>query len=392
NFKVSNGTAPPLAPVGVGAAKAEGPGWFGMIRGYVTALFPCNNNTFVVEDEGRTSAITVSLAPSTLRVGQEVIVVGTIQDDGTLLPVQISPTGNEKILDPVGVNNKSMSGSADTAGLSNSDLLVACWGKVVDTPVVSLVDGSTTFHITDGSAGGRSTAQILGPWTLAFEDDFSTRKPEWSDLWAATLAAEGMLQFEGTNKTIVTGISLQDVLVSTDVVIADDTQVGIMLRWSAEFVCATWWPSQKHIYFNEVIGAGNWQNSLGDVYNVELGLPARMSVMTVGDKAMLSVTDGTKTYSTCITLTKSMRVGSVGVYHDAQFMALDNFKVYAASVPVTVDGDLVEVTIPACVSGAISVGQGDYVRVTGIAGKGSTLQGALRGIKIRQADDLSKVQ
>jgi len=44
------------------------------------------------------------------------------------------------------------------------------------------------------------------------------------------------------------------------------------------------------------------------------------------------------------------------------------------------------------VTGAISVSGGDYVEVIGIAGKGSTVQGDLRGIKIREAEDLRKVE
>ncbi|MHB9036389.1 MAG: carboxypeptidase regulatory-like domain-containing protein [Armatimonadota bacterium] len=391
NFTVKSGTAPPPSLLGIAEAKASGAGWFGYIKGYVTALFN-DYNTFVIEDESRASAITVVPLVNTLHVGQEVLVLGYIQDDGTFRLIEYAATGSEKILQPIGIKNRDMAGADSSTGCSNTDLLAHAWGKVLGEPITNPGDGNTTFYMTDGSAGGRSTAQVLGQWTLEFQDDFNSgRNAAWYDYATMTMALGGALQCDGNNITWVTGAYLEDGIVAADIVDGTTGQIGLLARLAgaSDFLMANWLQSQNRIYFHER-KAGDLGSPLGSVFDVQLSLPAHMTLEVHGSNAKFTVSDAIRSYSSSITLTRPSHSGLVGIYHDFTLNAIDNFKAYSASAPVDIDADVVQVTIPHSVTDAIAVHDGDYVKAIGIVGKGSTLTGALRGITIRKAEDLSK--
>ncbi|MCL5102620.1 MAG: hypothetical protein M1133_00705 [Armatimonadetes bacterium] len=393
-----NQTPPPQ--YAIGTAKAGGPGWYGYVRGFVTAVFT-EYNKFVIESEDRSSAITVAASPGSLQIGQDVTVLGTVQSDGTFTPVEITPTGNSKVLEPVGVNNRDLTGSVGGTGLGNKDLLVTCWGKVLGTPAPFVTPGygSTTFYIADGSATGSATAQVLGAWTLQFQDTFNTgRSSSWADYGTAPRIDNGTLAYDARCISWVKGVHLADMIITVDVVGGTTGQIGLIGRFVDvnNFLLANWLQSQNRIYFHEV-KYGSYGSSLGDVYNVQLNPPSVASPVHMiaeirGMVAKLTVSDGIRTYSSTIPLTRFEDPQLVGVFHDSSVNAIDNFKVYYPSAPMTVNGNIVQVTIPGSVAGAIPVNPGDYVRATGIVCDGSTLQGNLRGITIRKAEDLSKMQ
>ncbi|MHB9036390.1 MAG: hypothetical protein ACYC64_06960 [Armatimonadota bacterium] len=386
-------------PLGVtiGVAKAAGPGWYGRVRGYVTAVFN-DYSKFVVESEDRSSAITVAPLTESLQIGQEVIVLGTIQDDGTFMQEGCTITGNQKILDSLGVKNHDIAGADSSPGPSNMDILVKSWGKVLGTPAPFVTPGYglTTFYITDGSASGKSTAQVLGAWSLEFQDNFNSgRNALWGDYGVKPQVQSGVLQYnDGNCISWVSQRHAVDEIVTADVVQGTTGQIGLVCRFvnTYHFLVAVWLQDQKRLYFHEV-KSGNWGDPLGNVYyDVPLNLPAHMTAEVRGMTAKLTVSDGTRFYSTSTTLTRWPDPQLAGIFHDFTANGIDNFKLCAASAPMTIDADVVQVTVPGSVTGAITVNPGDYVKVTGIVSNGSTLAGAVRGLTIREAEDLSKEQ
>ena len=65
------------------------------------------------------------------------------------------------------------------------------------------------------------------------------------------------------------------------------------------------------------------------------------------------------------------------------------FHITDGSAAPGVLADAVEVVIPPSVTGTPTISKDDYVRVVGIAGKG--LDGAIRAVTIRKAEDLSTI-
>ncbi|MBI2842483.1 MAG: carboxypeptidase regulatory-like domain-containing protein [Armatimonadetes bacterium] len=103
-------------PPAPGSAKTAGAGSLVGAKGIVTAVF---GDRFVVEDEDRSSGITVSpVNPTDLEIGEEVVVIGTLQVDGRLLlgePAQRLGRENVSIA-PLGVNNRDIAGVAPMMG------------------------------------------------------------------------------------------------------------------------------------------------------------------------------------------------------------------------------------------------------------------------------------
>ncbi|MBI2842645.1 MAG: discoidin domain-containing protein [Armatimonadetes bacterium] len=390
NFTVAGGSGVTAPPVGPGAAKAGGPGWYGSVAGTVTALFT-DYNKLIVEDPSRSSAIVVSPLPSTsLTIGDEVVILGKVRADGTFKSVDVIVGGHNE-LDPVGVNNRDIIGAVGNAGLSNVDLLVKTYGTVLDTPAV-FPDGSTRFHVTDGTAlPGSATVPIPGQLVSVFEDNFDTSKrPEWHDYGPATYISGGMLKGDSWAITLIDGLTVENPVASIDIPAGNQDQVGLLLRAPDEgtFILANWYPGGARLYFHERV-AGNWGAALGTLGGVSLPGPVHMTAEARGSVGILTATDGTNTYTTSTPLTKLLTAGRIGIFFGGQTVGLlDNFLAYERP-GVDVLADAVQVAIPASVTGTISVAQGDYVKVSGIAGKGSTLKNNIRSVMIRRSDDLT---
>ncbi|MBI2934199.1 MAG: hypothetical protein HYY29_01390, partial [Chloroflexi bacterium] len=103
----------------IGEVKSKPAGWSGYISGFVTAIFP-DYGCMVVEEADRSAAITVRPALS-LGIGTEVLILGTLQEDGTFLSSRTTPTGFVNTVSPVGMPNKAITGATGDSGLSNLD-------------------------------------------------------------------------------------------------------------------------------------------------------------------------------------------------------------------------------------------------------------------------------
>ncbi|MBI2844093.1 MAG: hypothetical protein HYX78_11895, partial [Armatimonadetes bacterium] len=385
-------------PVRPSEAKANGTDWFGSIKAFVTAVFS-DYDKFVVEAEDRSSAIVVSpLEGQSLEIGNEVIVTGVVRADGTLKLAEVSLTGTTKELGPLAVNNRDIIGAVGNPGQANLGLLLSTYGKVVSEPVV-LEDGSTRFHITDGSAApGGPMIKVSKPLEvppLLFEDDFTGEmKAEWQDQGGSAFVENNMLTSSATSRTVVSSPSyLRDVRLEADV-IDNRGQVGFIFRFKdvGNFIMGNFLPNDTSIYFHERLD-GQWGPQLGKVYDVELIGPLHITGESYGALITFTVTDGTNTYTTSMTATTLLGAGLYGLYMGVGVSAqtyVDNFELYG-SPPVDMPQDVVQVAIPASVTGAPSVVEGDYVKVTGIADSGLTVEGNVRAVMIRRADDLAQV-
>ncbi|MBI2842581.1 MAG: carboxypeptidase regulatory-like domain-containing protein [Armatimonadetes bacterium] len=157
NFLVYSTELPPLSTIP--AAKAASAGWAGRVQGIVTAALS-DYNSFFVEAADRSCAIKVTPLPDpAVEIGDEVEVAVLKQADGSFGQSGVTVLAKNKDPGTLGVNNKNLMGNP---GPDNKDLLVKTWGKLVDAPVVN-PDGSTRFHITDGTAipGGPIVADVV---------------------------------------------------------------------------------------------------------------------------------------------------------------------------------------------------------------------------------------
>jgi len=358
----------------IGVAKAAGPGWSGQIQGIVTAIF-LDYNSFVVEEENRSAAITVKpLPPRDLRIGDEVQVTGTVQSDLTFLMQAIQHTGRRYVpVRPLGLSNKSVTGAVGNPGLSNMDLLVRVWGRILDEPS-PFADGSTVFHITDGSAREQP---------INFLDNFdSGRRPEWVD-FVGTTSVQGGKLVAGSAQNVVcaTTLSIRDVRVDVDA--GAGVQMGIVLRYqdNNNYVLAFFAPTQGQgpvLGFHERLN-GNFGPWLNPVPAPGLSGTVHMTVQAAGPNATVSIADGSHSYSTSCSLTTLLGPGLVGLYHDTSTgPAAAYFDNFLASSPVVRDS--VRVVLPPSFPGDAPGGLGDFVGITGIAGADSVFGESMRRV------------
>ncbi|MHB9036774.1 MAG: carboxypeptidase regulatory-like domain-containing protein [Armatimonadota bacterium] len=400
NFVAHQTTAPQVPPVAPGSAKQAGPGWFGAIAGVVTAVF-ADYNYFVLEDEGRSSAIICSPLPAAVPSEDEVVVVtGTIRSDYSLEVGDVRPTGAINDLGALGINNKNLSGADASSGLENTNLLVTSWGKVLDEPV-RFEDGTVRFHVTDGSAqaGGPTVVVPLPGITPLLLDNFDAGKSTgWQDPDPqGTSSASGgkLVADDGGNIAVVANQSVDNVVVEFDFNI--DSQAGALLRFNtaSNFVLAFYHTGNRAIAFHEKVD-GNWGGWCAGVpAGSILGPIAHLTASANGSTVTLTVTDGVGSATTSYTLASLLGPGQFGVYHDGQpTQYFDNFEAYIPYTQGNVLADAVQVIIPASV--AISDADlphiDDYIRATGIEGAGLTMGGNLRAITVRKPVDLGLAQ
>ena len=384
----------------LGQAKARGPGWVGLTKGFVTAIFKDSNN-MVIEAEDRSSAITVTpIGPVNVQIGDELESPGVIQSDGRLQIIgRARRTGRNEVMKPLGVSNRGI--------VSTQDLLVSTWGKVIDTPWM-FSDGSLRFHVTDGFAWVRKPEDIVryygGPSVdLAdasprlFADGFdSGRKPSWFDYSEPTSVQDGKLVADGTSNNVICirDFSPTDAKVSVDATAG--LQMGILLRYrdGGNLVLCFYAPVfGGNLAIHEVVNGewGPWLNPMGAP-----GLTGTVHMLAEvhGSLVSVSLTDGTKTYSTGYVLQTQLGPGLVGLYHDTfssqSPVYFDNYQVFQTPpLPwMSVNRDAVEVIVPSSLAGAGVVYAHDYISVTGIAGKSVTASGTIRAVTIRKPEDI----
>ncbi|MBI2842510.1 MAG: carboxypeptidase regulatory-like domain-containing protein, partial [Armatimonadetes bacterium] len=400
NFVAHATSAPAQTPVAPGAAKAAGPGWYGAIKGIVTAAFS-DYNSFVVESEDRSSAITVSPWPTgqVVSENQEVVISGTVRADGTLELGGFSPTGATKVVKALGTNNRDITGIVGNSGLANKDLLVSSWLKVLDTPI-RLDDGTIRFHISDAYYAppeGRTVVVPVPGTTPLFSDNFDSGKsPLWVDVYGTTYADAGKLVADRSSEHIlyVSGFSVYGVTVSVQGV--RGAAKGVMVKYTDinNYVLALYSTLHK-IFGMAEKHQGNWvywidTKSTASITGDLLTLTANVT----GNTVTATLTDGISTVSS-IFVSQLTGPGMFGLEQypeaGADIEYFDNFQAYLAFVERQVPADCVQVIIPASVNipEVDLPSANDYVKVTGIACKGLAVGGDLRAIMIRKPEDLT---
>ena len=314
-------------PCSVGQARNAGPGWAGIVSGIVTAVFR-DYGRFVIEAEDRSSGLSVTpIRPVGLQVGQEVRVAGGILSDGRLQAVADAvQTGRTVTIDPVGVANKSITGVVGNPGLANTDMLVSAWGRVIDEPVAAS-DFSRRFHITDGSASGGPTVGLPGGCGRVLEDNFDGGLHlDWHDWGSPTMAQDDVLVGGPGTRTTLPGVIGLDTKAAVDA--SSSAEAGIMLRFRdpGNFLLAIF--ANGGIYFHEVVNS-NYGGMLNMLQTRGLGPDIHLAAQVQGSTATLSVTDGTVSYTTSLTLNSITWHGSVGLFlNGSQTQYFDNFRAF----------------------------------------------------------------
>jgi hypothetical protein len=365
----------------VGEAKAAAPGWQGKVQGVITAVLTDFDTTYL-EAKDRSCGIKITPLPSPApAVGSEVEAVVVKLSDGSFSTVSMTVLATGQDVKPLGVNNRDSGGYT---GLDNTNLLVTTWGEVISDPVVNL-DGSTRFHITDGTASDADPQVIVyspTPMTV-FQDAFDSAL---DPLWVA--GGSGSLDVTG-GKLIATG----QVWPHVDIPVPNGT---VTVQFQAgeycgiRFRCVPGMASpMAFLIYNGP--AGTWY---GDEYvsGVKNYLPTptgltgtvTMTVMYDGLNVVASISDGVTTYNGSYVLQAS--TGTLGTYcgiyrEGGAQTTIDNFAITAPGRSVSAKA--VEVVIPAS-AGSVTVNPGDYISVTGIAGESSLL----RGVIVRQLSDI----
>ncbi|MBI2842539.1 MAG: carboxypeptidase regulatory-like domain-containing protein [Armatimonadetes bacterium] len=397
DFTITEAVGTPTGDYGIGAAKKAGPGWYCTVPGIVTAVLT-DSNMLALEDENRSAAIMVTPIPATVpELGDELRVLGYIDWDGVLHSITAEPTGRtDVVVNPLGMSNKSITGAVGNPGLDNMAMLVTSWMKVIGAPK-TLTNGWQAFHITDGTAipgGPTVVVSAQAPGTeIIFQDDFSGDKSNWRDDAAPTSIESGRLAAQEGARTVVTVADYLNTKVSVETFSLDGTTLepfGVMLRYTdaSNFVLAYYTPQVPvrmgiHDVRNGDYGPTNWVAADGLNPNATITLTAEVH----NDTCRAAITDGSLSYYAEMPLTHNLGRGLVGVWNDVPTV-YDNFRVYETLSELQVPADAVQVLIPPSVFGVDLPADGNYVSVTGIAGKGYTMNGNLRSITIRQPSDI----
>ncbi|MBI2842663.1 MAG: carboxypeptidase regulatory-like domain-containing protein [Armatimonadetes bacterium] len=407
NFTVQSGSSALPPPVGPSGAKANGPGWYGAVNGIVTAVFS-DYNYFVVEAEDRSSAIIVKPIPAQVpAIGDEVIILGVMRTDGAFGLIELSSAGGNNELGPLGVNNRNLTGAVGNPGVSNLDLLVTTYGQVVDEPIV-FSDGSTRFHITDGSAipNGPTVTVPAAPtiYTENFDSYNNGDDPvgweEWAGDWwvqdGQYAPREGAViwHFSVLNSTPL----LTDYVLEYDQIgVYDTTHSGALLRMDSISLPMSW----NH-YLRTTLSDVNFGSIIGNAYggHAWTGTPSETDVVHVRIEsngmvftASLNqdVTGATWTGSwdhTGKNLPESGYIGFAGGGPGDGRWAWDNLRLtYAGNAQIAADA--VQVVIPASVTNAPTISKDDYIQAVGIAGKGIAIGADIRSVMIRRDSDLT---
>ncbi|MBI2844449.1 MAG: carboxypeptidase regulatory-like domain-containing protein [Armatimonadetes bacterium] len=402
NFLVRLSTAPTAPPVSPNQAKANGAGWTGRVAGIVTAVFT-DYGEFVIEAEDRSSAIVVQPIPDPApAIGNEVIVTGTMRTDGAFGLAEIEPTGRVNVLGPLGTANRNVTGAVGNPGLSNLDLLVSTWGMVIDAPTV-FTDGSTRFHITDGSAIPYGPTVTIPAQEIVFQSNFDGYNN--GDNPAGWLEFLGDWEVQNEQYTTRDGagwwhFALVDNLPLSDYVLEyDQTGIysgGAVLRM--ENPPAAW---NKVIILQTFTGGIGFMNIAGQQYawhgwstppqpteTIHVRIEVQGGVFTAS-----AVSSGGSTWEGSWDFTGSgyPAAGYVGfaTERDDGSQTWDNVRVtYRGTAEIAAAA--VQVVIPPSVTGTPAISTGDYVETVGIAGKGLAVNGNIRAVMIRQGSDLTR--
>lgn len=378
--------------------KTAMPGAKGYLGGAVTAIF---SDSFYVEDLNRSSAARVNGLPSLgIVIGDVVDMLVTVAADHSLDALSISPVAHNPV-GPLGVNNKNINGAVGNPGLDNMNLLVTVWGKVLDTPL-TLGNGDKIFHITDGSASADGPIVTIpsADSMIILQDNFDTgKRSEWRDDAGTTHNSSPLGRLVADDPTniavVAAGSGSQNVNVAVDLNAAQ--QGGVVARYhdANNFILGVFSRPENHLCLHERV-SGNWGPWLAPVSVANItGAKAHTTLRVVGNQASVTVVDELNhSVSTSTSLNTLLGTGLVGVYHDngtaTGTQHFDNFAAWINYVSHSVPKDAVQILVPASITGAIDVNSGDFVTITGIAGKGSGENGDLRKVTVRIPGDLAR--
>ncbi|MBI2841819.1 MAG: carboxypeptidase regulatory-like domain-containing protein [Armatimonadetes bacterium] len=369
----------------IGDAKNQAAGWICKIQGIASAVLP-DYDCLYLEERDRSAGIRVlPLAGHAVAQGDEVVVIGTIQAGGYMLPSQVLVLSRDNNLKPVGMNNRSV-------GPANADLLVSTWGSVVEAPGAT-INGEKVFYITDGTAvPGGSTVTIPVMSSIVFEDDFSdlSMKPDWLIWSGSPVQSDGVLRSGSAWARLgVVTHSLTDAVVRVDAQ-AGMTQFAFLLRTDDGLnTLVLPFFSQITMGFHETLN-GAWSPQMGNTNVADMVGNVHFIVSLVGSDIVATAFDNYgHVHTTSIGLTRVFSAGYVGLWHDTSGNPVDwDDFVVGAPGSVTVPADCIQVIVPHNVTGIPTLQSGDYVSVTGIAARPTIGGGALKTIVVRDGGEV----
>ena len=243
-----------------------------------------------------------------------------------------------------------VAGWAGLAVAGSGDPGTTVTATIVSPPVVGS-DGALHFLVVaEPRPAGAGPAAVENVATPIHDDPFTgSLVPRWRVIAGKVGVKDGRLVATGQRDLAVVGdVQEQDVRAAVDALAS--AQMGVLLRYQdpGNFVLAFYTPGARIIGFHEAIDGklGPW---LGATSTAGLsGRSLHVVAEAVGSRASLIVTDEQGHRVLARTpLTRLLRPGSVGLYHDASVPAPQSFDNLAvARLERRLPADAIEVVVP----------------------------------------------
>ena len=144
-------------------------------------------------------------------------------------------------------------------------------------------------------------------------DAFADRGAVWRDHGTPTRRGDGRLSGGKGLVTTIDGVDEADAMVSVDA--NADAEAGVMLRYhdADNYLVALYSPSLKSIFLHDRRD-GHYGEPLGAVAVPEIGPRFTLTAAATGDRAALTITDGTRAYWTPVVTVRNHDRGRVGLW------------------------------------------------------------------------------
>jgi len=177
------------------------------------------------------------------------------------------------------------------------------------------------------------------PGAVLFSDNFdSADTSSWTSYAAKGHRAKGQLSAQGNLLDITNKVSEQDLVAAVDG--RSDTNAELVLRYHDQdnYVAAVYSPAAKAVYLLDRT-KGNDGAPIGSMPVAALGVNIRLSAEVRGKWAVVSITDGQKTYTSRIVPVTNQTAGTAGLRHqkDDAAQSYANFELRKSPTLVTDD-------------------------------------------------------
>ena len=187
--------------------------------------------------------------------------------------------------------------------------------RIVNATLKTIKNADPDARIMLGSTGGFNTDAILRALGTAMPPRIKNRK----------------LELTGRMICVPKGLKQKDVTVRVDA--QSIAEAGIVLRFQDDknYILANYYPAVDSIYFHEVVD-GQWGPAFGQIETKDLGPNIHIEARIEGASLTLTLSDGTKSFTTSHAIQKYHDAGAIGLSHgDTSKQCFDNFLILDAS-------------------------------------------------------------